>query len=343
MDKAEPLKTMRSSNFELLRIISMIFVLSVHANFFSLGRPNNDFLNPLNLPDFLRVFIQSIFIVCVNCFVFISGWFKIKNGIKGICNIIFQYLWYALAIALVYSIVVRDEVASILKNSIKPDDVHWFVFSYLMLLIVSPVLNAFLDNSSKKEQITVLLLAFISQTLIGWFTDYIGIRNGLSVLYFIILYILANFIRKYGKEIKIFSYSKYVDISIFIIFALVNTVWSSFGNYTFLLGKGALFAYNAPLVILSTIYLCLFFSKLSFRSSLINKLARGGFSVYLLHVNPLVLSTIYVPFWDELWRSSHVTFWALLPVIVVTIYVVVSILDIIRQHVWNRILKTMKV
>lgn len=76
---------------------------------------------------------------------------------------------------------------------------------------------------------------------------------------------------------------------------------------------------------------------------MINKLAGGGFSVYLLHVNPLVLSTIYVPFWDELWRSSHVTFLALLPVIVVTIYVVVSILDIIRQHVWNSILKTMKV
>lgn len=61
----------RQSNIELLRIITMLLVMVVHANFFSLGSPSTKEFQAFPQISITRFFIQSISICCINIFVLI--------------------------------------------------------------------------------------------------------------------------------------------------------------------------------------------------------------------------------------------------------------------------------
>ena len=62
----------RDSNLELLRIIAMLLVLMVHADFKALDTPTVGEI--INNPEssFLRFLCESISIICVNVFIFIT-------------------------------------------------------------------------------------------------------------------------------------------------------------------------------------------------------------------------------------------------------------------------------
>lgn len=69
----------RQSNFELLRIIAILLVLILHADFYALEGPvANDIINSPT-DSMLRILFQAITIVAVNVFVMISGWFGINS------------------------------------------------------------------------------------------------------------------------------------------------------------------------------------------------------------------------------------------------------------------------
>lgn len=160
----------RSSNIELLRIIVMLFVLIQHANFLSVGIPNN--LDCISAPGnaFVRFFIQSIAIVAVNVFVIISGWFGIKPTIEKLCSLLFQVFFFTLLIPFFFVLIKGWGVlspGSILK-SLLITKCYWFVKSYICLFILSPVLNSFVENSSKKTIQYVLIGFFTAMVIYGW-------------------------------------------------------------------------------------------------------------------------------------------------------------------------------
>lgn len=66
----------RESNIELLRIITMMMVLLLHANvaigpFTQLSDADN------GVEEFIRLFMEIACVVSVNAFIMISGWFGI--------------------------------------------------------------------------------------------------------------------------------------------------------------------------------------------------------------------------------------------------------------------------
>lgn len=157
---------------ELLRIIAMFLVLVVHADFFSLGAPTQIDVQQAPLSSFSKFFFESLSIVCVNVFILISGWFGINPKIKSISSFLFQcffYLWgiYAFSLLMGYvSFSLRGiaECFFLLKWD-------WFIKAYLVLYIVSPILNAFVEHSTKK-QFSIILVAFFSfQTIYAWGTS----------------------------------------------------------------------------------------------------------------------------------------------------------------------------
>jgi len=84
------IKKERQSNFELLRIIALFFVLIFHSNFHTLGYPTPVEVigNPVQyLCEFL---VQGLTVVCVNVFVLLSGWFGIRPSLKGAFNIVYM-------------------------------------------------------------------------------------------------------------------------------------------------------------------------------------------------------------------------------------------------------------
>ena len=80
----------RESNIELLRIVAMLLVLFLHANYFSLGKVESIDIQSDLFGSFVKSFTEALCIICVNVFVLISGWFGIRPTLKGAMSLLFQ-------------------------------------------------------------------------------------------------------------------------------------------------------------------------------------------------------------------------------------------------------------
>lgn len=66
----------RQSNLELLRIVSMLFIIMLHIGAASIGLPAP--LQTTTSRDIWVLIVESFSIIGVNCFALISGYFGIK-------------------------------------------------------------------------------------------------------------------------------------------------------------------------------------------------------------------------------------------------------------------------
>lgn len=80
----------RLSNIELLRILSMIFVMLIHVTYALSGKYYSQ------SDSLMSVIVQWITMICVDLFVLISGWFGIHFTIKGIVKLLYQTIFLAL-------------------------------------------------------------------------------------------------------------------------------------------------------------------------------------------------------------------------------------------------------
>lgn len=212
-------KKVRQSNVELLRIITMILVMVVHANFRALSAPT--VADAVTEPSsaFLRLLTESFSIICVNVFVLISGWFGIKFSWEKLIEFLFQILFFGLIIYIIASIISPEKLKSFKIVFMAGPWNYWFVKCYLFLYIISPILNAFVEKASKNEFKILLILFFAMQTVYGWATDGATWYNkGYSGISFAGLYLLARYVRLYPA--KWFKHSIKFDIVVYLSFVV---------------------------------------------------------------------------------------------------------------------------
>ena len=148
---------------ELLRIIAMVFIMLVHANFRALHYPTADEMAVSPTGVFVRYLWESLFVLGVNAFVMLSGWYGIRFRLSRLWELLFQVLFFAVCIITIACIyeqrwpVMRDLGYLLLSDNYD----YWFVKAYLMLYILSPVLNAFVERASREQLLQVLLLFFV--------------------------------------------------------------------------------------------------------------------------------------------------------------------------------------
>ena len=277
----------RESNFELLRIIAMLMVLVLHADFQAIGAPTRVDILTSPITSAVKVLFEMASIVAVNVFVLISGWFGIRPSVKGFAKFVFQCLFFSVGI---YSVMLALGKVNLSVRSIAdcfflvPNGYYWFIQSYIALYLISPVLNAFIKTSDKKDMCYVLLAFYTFQTLYSFLGNSAGfIAYGYSAFSFMGLYLLAAFVKRhldYSSCNKEFYIAGYIGISI-----LMTIVWLG----ATLMDLPSIFNrishYTNPLVIVSSVLLLLFFSKLKIYNGFINTVAASSFSVYLLHQN----------------------------------------------------------
>lgn len=169
----------RQSNMELLRIIAMFLILIVHSDYYSLGEPVRSDIIDAPVASVTRVAIESFSLICVNLFIFISGWFGIKLQRHKIASLLFQIAYFYFGI---YIIALLSGYASVDFHSIKLllllTKHNWFIPAYLLLCILAPVLNTFIDSSSRANFRTVLISFFVIQTWCGWLAESDTFRGG---------------------------------------------------------------------------------------------------------------------------------------------------------------------
>ena len=339
----------RQANFELLRIIAMIMIITLH--YLSKGGilvPYGEDASLLNHASWL---IEAFCMVSVNCYILISGYFLAESRWKPerIVSLVAQVLFYSILIPVVMlclGMIYGSELTMYdWLNFIFPiqNEHYWFATHYVLFYLFVPLLAAGVQKLEKKTLqivIIVLLLFFsIGKTLIPFalVTD----TNGYHYGWFLCLFLVAAYIRKYGipwLEKGNRGSCLYVCMCILIwaVSALCGMVERRTGALSHYVNMP--YTYNYFFVFVGSVGLFYAFRNLRIKegkaADLVRKLAPYTFGIYLLHVHNLVIDKImYYWLGAEKIRGS----WLFIPhmiACVLIIYIVGTIVDFVRAYLF---------
>ena len=216
------MKSERSSNFEILRIISMCGIIILHYFNSSYG----GMIQNAKFPDFPWIFsnlLDSLCIPLVNCFVIISGFFLInkdKFSLRKPFNLICTTAFYGI-IAFFVGLLLGNSKFTLynLFIAIFPffAGYRWFVETYLILLLLCPFINIMLKSLNKRSfsvLLTIQIFIFSVWYSIGLSAPLLD--NGYGIINFITLYLIGAYLRLFVFEnIKTQIKWKYFSIYLF--------------------------------------------------------------------------------------------------------------------------------
>lgn len=349
----------RNSNFELMRIISMLFIVLCHIIIH--GHIIENCLN--QSLKFIFEAIEFFIVIHVNSYVLTTGYFQSKSEFKQskLWSIITSSLFYRIVIVILLTSL---GLLSLTKTQLMRElfilniDHYWFLKFYFFLYIISPILNKLIKSVDKKGLQKIILILFIVFSVIPFITGNKAYHNnGFSLINFIILYFIGAYLRKYPiKNSFLFkNYSKNlyrtILVILFLSFFLINfalhntlTLLSSSGSVFYeLFGQIDCISYSNPIVILQSISYLLFFETLDIKSKFINNVSKTTLGVYMIHDNEYMRLHLYK--WLNIDRQFY-SYKMLIYVFgcMILIFVVCSIIEFIRlkvfKFIYNRKIST---
>lgn len=325
----------RKSNVELLRIISMLFIIGLHY----LGS-SNAIENVVGEEcNNAYILVETIFGTGVNIFVLITGYFMVDKkrvGMRKVVKLLFDVTFYGVVIFFVafFLDIVDFSFINLIKSAFPIlFGYRWFVKAWIILYVLVPFLNKGLNDLSKKS--FKILLAIMILLFSVWpfvlpnppLDDY-----GYSFLHFIFIYIIAAYLRKFSLNLKTKTCICML-ISAFLatwcIGHCANTKILFLNNmYTY---KWAL---NSPFMIIASCMIFVIALRIgkNFSSKIINTLAASSFGVFLIHGD---FNTMGFLFNNICKASNYYDSWLWIPYMslcVIIIYFVCFCLDYIKQN-----------
>ena len=349
----------RNSNFELMRIISMLFIVLCHVIGHGHVIQNCTNQSMIIIFEAIKIFI----LVHVNSFVLVTGYYQSNSKFKQskLWAIITSSLFYRIAIVILLSclgLLSLTKTQLIRELFILNTDHYWFLKLYFFLYIISPILNKLIESVEKKELQKIILILFISFSVLPFITgNKVYYNNGFSLMNFIILYFIGAYLRKYPiKNSFLFKYCskklyKTILIILFLVLFIMNftlfktlTILSTSGSVFYeLFGQIECITYSNPIVILQSIVFVLFFETLEIKSKFLNNVSKTTLGVYMIHDNEYMRLHLYK--WlniDRPFSSYKMIIYVFICTIL--IFVVCSIIEFIRlkvfKFIYNRKLST---
>lgn len=297
----------RQANFELLRIVAMLMIISLHylVKGWVIAASNEPLVIKENPTGAFAWLIEAFCIVAVNCYVLISGYFGVESVWKPrrVISLLCQVLFYSLSIPCVLLLIgaesakkmeLYDWIGCVLPIETEH---YWFATAYLIMYLFAPLLSAGIRQMEKRrlQIVILLLLSFFSlgKTIFPVFlvTD----RSGYDFGWLMCLFVVAGYIRMYGipwLEKRSHAVAAYLLSSFGIwLFALfLNLIESKFDAFTYYINM--LYAYNHLLCLIGAVSLFYVFKNMQIRegrfADMVRKVAPYTFGVYLLHEHNLV-------------------------------------------------------
>lgn len=313
----------------------MLFVLVLHTNYLSIGSPK--FGEVSNVEFLGRNFIEAFTFIAVNVFILISGYFSIRPKVKSIFSFLFICLFYSVGIRIFYSMgyvyIGKTPQFNFWSSFLFLSNSVWFVVDYLMLMIFAPILNKYVEHSSTKELVTIILLMVIFSTYFGLIRkSLVEYVSGFSFVTFIIVYLIGRYMRLYINIQK--SERKYYWG--YLIGLLLSVSGSCATSY---LNKGAtlFYSYTNPVFIFTSMCVFLIFASIQFTSKKVNYISRSTFAILLVHSNPAVIY-FYMRFFKYLHNNLSFSLYAISMLGICIIVFCASILiDQIRILLYDKV------
>lgn len=342
----------RLSNFELIRVIAMLMIVSSHyLGHGILKVSSSECYNVYIQGDFINRLISVLYSpggkTGVALFFMITGYF-IGNKKLVILQkkVALQCAFYAILLTTTASIIAAFHLSDNIGygsvfNMVKilpipiSSGAWWFVSTYVLIVLLAPLLNRLVDNVNNKGAVVLLLYFGVLYGVCGFDTVYYNILR--APLY----YLAGAFIRNRNITIKK-SQHKCVAFSIAVItwsaYSLIrylqidhihdtSTFWRVFAFLSDYLMSGVLI----PIIAVS---LFLLVASFEFSNEIVNKMASTTFGVYLLHDSNIGRELI----WNEIVCPERTQFnsvwyqYLLMSVVtIVGIFTICAFVDILRQ------------
>lgn len=269
-------KPPRNSNVELLRFVLMNMILIWHIFVHGYG-----FMDERFTPDALQYLFMVITASSVNCFMLISGYYGIRFSFDKLLNIILQALGVSImwqigliCFGSVYQPNLNDFLFYFFPIS---SSLWWFLSCYVIILVLSPIINQGVTSLSRRSFSIILLLLLLYHS----FTRFISVHSfnaGMDFLWMLTVYLVGRYISLFNFQLTKQKSLILWSISVAIVYGV-----GLFGLYSgrnwfswFILGYNNLFILSAAIAIL-----CFTLSfKVRF-SSFINLLGRHCLAIYL--------------------------------------------------------------
>ena len=289
----------RMANFELLRLIAMFMVVTMHY------LSKTEVLLALDVPaysiQYVGTLLESFCIAAVNVYVLISGYFLIESRFKmsRVISLLCQIWFYSLLIPVILGLLGMETVMGkqglygLLTYLFPIETEHyWFATAYVILYLLTPLLNRAVKALSRQQLqmvIGLLLILFCGiksiSPVVFAFDNY-----GYDACWFICVYLIAAYCRLYGipfLEQKKNALGVYLGCSV-VIFGMtagLRVLYQKTGLLAYYFTVP--FHYNFILCLLGALGLFFAFSRLQMKSGKVEQIicfcGPLSFGVYLLH------------------------------------------------------------
>ena len=250
---------------------------------------------------FLNI-VESIFVCVVNLFMIISAYFMASSNKRELwkpIQLLAQVIIFSVSKYTLISMIKCDFSIRGLFGALIP--ANYFVILYIVVFIISPFINLIfehLDSRKRKLFICILILLFsVYPTMVDVLIEVTkhsfkglssigmyGSQYGYSIVNFTLCYCVGAYIRSESEHIAKVNTSKLV-VGLLVCVAAM-TIWSVINDSIGYFTEKTAWEYCNPLVIMSAVCAFLLFKRIKIKNSkFINSLAKGSFTVYLIHIN----------------------------------------------------------
>lgn len=334
-------KKVRNSSIEILRIIAMFLIVVSHLSVHGV-----ESVIPLNelKPCFNKYMLESIQFgaLSVDIFIIITGYFSVKSTFKveKLIKLVLQVFFYSIVIFLSLCAlgIIDFSVTDLIKYSLPTIfNRYWFFTSYILLYILSPFINKYLNIENRKNHLILIIVLIVIFRYFAIFTAFINksFVKSTGFTNLIIPYLIGAYLRLYPNNIlsrKKNSAIAFIATLIFTFFsvAVINIV----SRFVPTLASRYAMAYNktaVPMLILAA-SLFTMFNKINIgEKRFINAVSACTFGVYLIHDNDFIRPILWnniVHASDYVYSKALVLF---IPAVAAAIFIVCAAIDFIRQ------------
>ena len=320
----------RNYSIDLLKIFSMTMVLGLHTNsyggFLSIERPQ--------WYVYIVNYYEHLCIVAVNVFIIISAWFLRDRtcSVQKILSLLITILfWTTISLCVVKLLGQEVSLKWIAKSIPFLGRAYDFLSGYIVMYMVSPVLNNMLNNSTKRQRFLLCIGSFFIFSMMGPLTSshYLLINSGYSFVWFICLYIMTSYIKEKAINIR-----KYVFFQVYILLSFLAAC-ASVNNIPVISDL----SYNNVVVTICAFSLFLFFKDIKLTSkrliSVVSFLSPMTLGVFLIHDHNL-MEQYYLKL--NIYRIIEGYEWSyviLFPIFLFLVYIFCSILEYLRIKLFD--------
>ena len=361
MDNEKTITKVRDSGIELLRIILMLQVIYLHLSAYGkYSAINVDLGGVYELGYWVQ---QTLSRCAVYVYIIISGYFSVtsKATIKTIFpkakTIYFSAIFYSLLITVVLGVTGFVSIGKfdIIKSFFPITSKTWyFISTYLLVLILSPVVNLALTRLSKQDYKILLVVLFFLFSI--WqmaanfepFNEIIGVKSvieatkGRGLYGFLFMYIVGGYIRLHVKPAEKLQW-QYLALYLGLAVLDIVLVYAVKGVPILEYYRKIVHHNNAPIAIIQGIFLFMFFRSMHFKSKFINKVASHNLGVYMIHehwlMRKVIWNKIFVVTKNPAFYSSPI-FLVKIYGIILIIYIACVLIDICKDFIFKGIAKT---